>query len=97
MTVLNESIGVTNVLGEMNGFALGEVIPIFELPGALFDLLPTVVYVCDQDGLVLRYTDCKVAGAVNCFQDISERRPARQSPRTARLWHTRFRRAQNCQ
>jgi PAS domain S-box-containing protein len=55
MTVLDESNGVTNVLGEMNGFALGEVIPIFELPGALFDLLPTAIYVCDQDGLVLRY------------------------------------------
>jgi PAS domain S-box-containing protein len=55
MTVLNESNGVTNVLGEMNGFALGEVIPVFELPGVLFDLLPTAIYVCEQDGLVLRY------------------------------------------
>ncbi len=103
MTVLNESNGVTNVLGEMNGFALGEVIPVFELPGVLFDLLPTAIYVCEQDGLAgisvrdqevqierpdgsrgtalvnidaVRDTDGKVVGAVNCFQDISERKQA---------------------
>src|SRR6266403_3594825 len=27
----------------------------FELPGRLFELLPFAVYVCDRDGLVLRY------------------------------------------
>jgi PAS domain S-box-containing protein len=54
MTAVSGSSGVTKVLGQ-NGFAHGEAIPIFELPGALFDLLPTAVYVCDRDGLVLRY------------------------------------------
>jgi two-component sensor histidine kinase len=28
---------------------------VFELPGRLFDVLPVAVYVCAQDGLVLRY------------------------------------------
>jgi PAS domain-containing protein len=27
----------------------------FELPGRLFEQLPFAVYVCDRDGLVLRY------------------------------------------
>jgi PAS domain S-box-containing protein len=55
MTVLNKANGVANFLGEQNALALGEVNPVFELPGPLFDLLPTAVYVCDQDGFVLRY------------------------------------------
>src|SRR3982074_1154735 len=54
MTITIEKNGA-NVLGEMNAFAFGEAIPVFELPGQLFDLLPTAIYVCDQDGLVLRY------------------------------------------
>ena len=28
---------------------------VFELPGRLFEILPLAVYVCDQDGLVLRF------------------------------------------
>jgi two-component sensor histidine kinase len=55
MTVLDEASGVASALGEVNGRALGEVNPVFELPGPLFDALPIAVYVCDQDGLVLRY------------------------------------------
>ena len=34
---------------------LHEEEPVFELPGRLFEVLPLAVYVCDQDGLVLRY------------------------------------------
>lgn len=59
MTDLDKANGVAHALGEQNVLgeqsALGEVNPVFELPGRLFDLLPTAVYVCDQDGLVLRY------------------------------------------
>jgi len=29
--------------------------PGFELPGRLFEQLPFAVYICDRDGLVLRY------------------------------------------
>jgi two-component sensor histidine kinase len=53
MTTLNEANGV--VFGDQDALALSEVNPVVELPGPLFDLLPTAVYVCDQDGLVLRY------------------------------------------
>src|SRR5258708_5772167 len=53
MTVLDNANGVA--LGEQNALAIGEMNPVFELPGPLFDLLPTAIYVCDQDGLVLRY------------------------------------------
>jgi two-component sensor histidine kinase len=53
MTALNNANGVA--FGEQDVPALGEVNPVFELPGPLFDLLPTAIYVCDQDGLVLRY------------------------------------------
>src|ERR1700704_6440571 len=44
-----------HVSGEVNALALARLNPVFELPGPLFDVLPTAIYVCDQDGLVLRY------------------------------------------
>jgi hypothetical protein len=53
MTALNKANGVA--FGEQDAPALGEVNPVFELPGPLFDLLPTAIYICDQDGLILRY------------------------------------------
>jgi hypothetical protein len=34
---------------------LGNDEPAFELPARLFEQLPFAVYVCDRDGLVLRY------------------------------------------
>jgi PAS domain-containing protein len=38
------------------GFALGSrEEPSFELPARLFEQLPFAVYVCDRDGLVIRY------------------------------------------
>jgi two-component sensor histidine kinase len=68
----------------------------FELPARLFEQLPFAIYVCDRDGLVLRYNrraaelwgrsptlvdieaikdiDGNIVGAVNCFQDITERK-----------------------
>jgi PAS domain S-box-containing protein len=55
MSVISEANGAPAALGEPNAPIRDEVIPVFELPGLLFDLLPTAVYVCDQDGLVLRY------------------------------------------
>ncbi len=57
MTTLTKANGAPapSVLGDQDAFALTAVNPVFELPGPLFDLLPTAVYLCDQDGLVLRY------------------------------------------
>jgi hypothetical protein len=55
MTNLDNANGAPTILGKQDGVALSKVNPVFELPGPLFDLLPTAVYVCDQDGLVLRY------------------------------------------
>ena len=44
-----------HVSGEVNALASARLNPAFELPGPLFDVLPTAIYVCDHDGLVLRY------------------------------------------
>ncbi len=54
MTSVNKANGNAIYSGEQDGLAVGKVNPVFELPGPLFDLLPTAVYVCDQDGFVLR-------------------------------------------
>ena len=44
---------VANATGIVLGLRDEE--PAFELPARLFEQLPFAVYVCDRDGLVLRY------------------------------------------
>jgi PAS domain S-box-containing protein len=67
MTDLKAGNGAANALGTLraanasdapdalDALALSGVTSVFALPGPLFDVLPTAVYVCDQDGLVLRF------------------------------------------
>ncbi|HEY1745630.1 MAG TPA: PAS domain-containing protein, partial [Xanthobacteraceae bacterium] len=49
----SEVDGVANAAAVLLGFH-DEAHP-FELPARLFEQLPFAVYVCDRDGLVLRY------------------------------------------
>jgi PAS domain S-box-containing protein len=46
-----------DAIADADGVALGwpDEEQVFELPGRLFEQLPFAVYVCDRDGLVLRY------------------------------------------
>jgi PAS domain S-box-containing protein len=49
--------------------------PTFELPGQLFEQLPFAVYVCDRDGLVLRYNRhaARLWGRTPKLRDSNER------------------------
>jgi PAS domain S-box-containing protein len=46
---------VANARGVVFDLPDGDEEPVFELPARLFEHLPFAVYICDRDGLVLRY------------------------------------------